>query len=113
MRRNPRIAPDQELQYRQWTIPKNVSLDKFSMRFSRSCLPPHEQTPVGMSICHLHMDPEVYPEPYKFDPNRWIGNVDPRVNRNLVPFVKGSRNCLGLKYSPVPNDPDLTCSLIK
>ncbi|KAL8686686.1 MAG: hypothetical protein Q9218_006933 [Villophora microphyllina] len=77
MRRNPRISPDHELQYKQWTIPKN--------------------TPVGMSIAHLHMDPEVYPEPYRFIPDRWIGDVDPRAHRNLVPFVKGSRNCLGLK----------------
>ena len=51
-----------------------------------------------MSICHLHMDPEVYPEPYKFIPDPWIGDVDPHVNRNLVPFVNGSRNCLDLKY---------------
>ncbi|KAL8626952.1 hypothetical protein Q9189_007340 [Teloschistes chrysophthalmus] len=78
-RRNPRISPDHELQYKQWSIPKN--------------------TPVGMSICHLHMDPEVYPEPYKFIPDRWIGDVDPRVHRNLVPFVKGSRNCLGLNLA--------------
>ncbi|KAL9017078.1 MAG: hypothetical protein Q9185_005589 [Variospora sp. 1 TL-2023] len=82
MRRNPRISPDHELKYKQWTIPKN--------------------TPVGMSICHLHMDAEVYPEPFEFIPDRWIGDVDPRVNRNLVPFVKGSRMCLGLKYAFVP-----------
>lgn len=56
---------------------------------------------MGMSICHLHMDPEVYPEPYRFIPDRWIGDVDPRVNRNFVPFAKGSRNCLGLKYDSV------------
>ncbi|KAI1869857.1 hypothetical protein JX265_003309 [Neoarthrinium moseri] len=79
MRRNPRISPDTDLKYKQWTIPKN--------------------TPVGMSICHMHMDPEVYPEPYKFIPERWIGDVDPRVNRNFVPFVKGSRNCLGLNLA--------------
>ncbi|MCJ1423294.1 hypothetical protein MMC29_001176 [Sticta canariensis] len=79
MRRSPRISPDHELQYKQWIIPKN--------------------TPVGMSVCHLHMDQEVYPEPYKFIPDRWIGDVDPRVNRNLVPFVKGSRNCLGLNLA--------------
>ncbi|KAI1282958.1 putative benzoate 4-monooxygenase cytochrome P450 [Xylaria sp. FL0933] len=78
-RRSPRICPDQELQYKQWTIPRN--------------------TPVGMSVCHLHMDPEVYPEPYKFDPERWIGDVDPRMNRNFVPFVKGSRNCLGMNLA--------------
>ncbi|KAI0903280.1 putative cytochrome P450 [Ustulina deusta] len=78
-RRSARICPDQELQYKQWTIPKN--------------------TPVGMSVCHLHMDPDVYPEPSKFVPERWIGDVDPRVNRNFVPFVKGSRNCLGMNLA--------------
>lgn len=28
MRRNPRISPDHDLQYKQWTIPKNVSFDR-------------------------------------------------------------------------------------
>ncbi|KAK6206499.1 hypothetical protein LQW54_007681 [Pestalotiopsis sp. IQ-011] len=79
MRRSPRISPDQDLIYKQWVIPKN--------------------TPVAMSVCHLHMDPDVYPAPYKFIPERWIGDVDPRVNRNFVPFVKGSRNCLGFNLA--------------
>ncbi|KAH0437675.1 cytochrome P450 [Colletotrichum camelliae] len=79
MRRNIRIAPDVDLKYGQWTIPKN--------------------TPVGMHVCHLHMDPEVYPEPTKFMPERWLGDYDPRMNRNLVPFVRGSRNCLGLNLA--------------
>ncbi|KAI0399650.1 putative cytochrome P450 [Xylaria palmicola] len=78
-RRSPRIAPDYDIQYKQWTIPKN--------------------TPVGMSVCHMHMDADVYPEPYKFDPERWIGDIDPRINRNFVPFVKGSRNCLGMNLA--------------
>lgn len=28
-RRNIRISPDQDLQYKQWVIPKNVSLPTF------------------------------------------------------------------------------------
>ncbi|KAI0534564.1 putative cytochrome P450 [Xylaria digitata] len=79
LRRSPRISPDCDIQYKQWTILKN--------------------TPVGMSVCHLHMDPEVYPEPYKFIPERWIGDVDSLVNRNCVPFLKGSRNCLGMNLA--------------
>ncbi|KAL8710178.1 MAG: hypothetical protein Q9220_005261 [cf. Caloplaca sp. 1 TL-2023] len=78
-RRNARISPDKELQYKQWTIPAG--------------------TPVGMSVCQMHMDPDVYPDPYAFKPERWIGDIDPRVNRNLVPFVKGSRMCLGLNLA--------------
>ncbi|KAI1132548.1 putative cytochrome P450 [Nemania abortiva] len=78
-RRSQRISPDYDLQYNNWNIPKN--------------------TPVGMSVCHLHMDPEVYPEPYKFIPERWIGDADPSVHRNFVPFVKGSRSCLGMNLA--------------
>ena len=46
----------------------------------------------------MHMDPEVFPEPHEFIPDRWLGNYDARMNRNYVPFVRGSRNCLGAKY---------------
>ncbi|KAI8622936.1 cytochrome P450 [Xylariaceae sp. FL1651] len=68
------------MQYKQWTILKN--------------------TPVRMPICQLHMDLDViYPEIYKFVLERWIGHVDPLVNRNFVPFVKGSRSCLGMNLA--------------
>ncbi|KAK8859684.1 benzoate 4-monooxygenase cytochrome P450 [Apiospora arundinis] len=73
--RNIRLSPDQELQYKQWTIPKN--------------------TPVGMSVGHMHLDPDVYPEPYEYIPERWLGRYDSRMNRNYVPFLRGSRSCLG------------------
>ncbi|KAL4947493.1 cytochrome P450 [Aspergillus filifer] len=33
------------------------------------------------------------------DPDRWIGDYDPRMNRNFVPFTKGSRNCLGMNLA--------------
>lgn len=76
MRRLPRTAPDVVLQYKQWTIPKN--------------------TPVGMSAFMMHTDSEVFSDPFKFHPERWLGDYSPRMNRNFVPFTKGSRNCLGL-----------------
>ena len=49
----------------------------------------------SMSICHLHVNPEVYPEQYKVIPDGWNGDVDARVNSNFVTFVKGSRSSLG------------------
>lgn len=79
MRRLPRTSPDIDLVYKQYVIPKD--------------------TPVGMAAYSLHTDPEVYPEPFKFIPERWLGNIDPRMNRNWVPFSRGSRNCLGIKYA--------------
>ena len=45
----------------------------------------------------MHTDPEIYPDPLQFRPDRWLGDIDPRMNRNLVPFTKGSRDCLGKK----------------
>ncbi|KAI1344240.1 putative benzoate 4-monooxygenase cytochrome P450 [Xylariaceae sp. FL0016] len=78
-RRQTRVSPDVALQYKQWTIPKN--------------------TPVSMAAYSLHMDPEVFPEPHKFIPDRWLGEYDPRMNRNLVPFTKGSRGCLGMNVA--------------
>lgn len=60
-----------------------------------------------MSAYMMHTDPRVYENPHKFVPERWLGEVDPLMKRNLVPFSKGSRNCLGMKYttllSPFPS----------
>jgi cytochrome P450 len=43
----------------------------------------------------IHLDPEIFPEPMKFAPERWIDK--PNLSQYLVPFTKGSRACLGLK----------------
>lgn len=51
-----------------------------------------------MSAYLMQSDPSVYPEPKKFQPERWLGDIDPAMNRNYVPFCRGSRNCLGMKY---------------
>lgn len=51
-----------------------------------------------MSIYAMHNDAAVFPAPEKFKPERWIGNYDPQMDRNFVPFTKGSRSCLGIKY---------------
>ncbi|KAK3349178.1 putative cytochrome P450 [Lasiosphaeria hispida] len=79
MRRVPRSSPDLELQYKQWKIPKG--------------------TPVGMSAFMMHTDPEVYPRPFEFIPERWLGDYSPLMNRNYIPFSKGSRNCLGMSFA--------------
>jgi hypothetical protein len=53
------------------------------------------QVPVGLAAYTMHTDPDVYKSPFEFDPDRWIGDVDPALRRNWVPFCRGSRACIG------------------
>ncbi|KAF3184296.1 hypothetical protein TWF751_000271 [Orbilia oligospora] len=56
------------------------------------------RTVVSMSIHLMHMNAEIYPNPHKFDPERWM-NSDPASlqEKYFVPFSKGSRGCIGTK----------------
>ncbi|KAI1128167.1 cytochrome P450 [Nemania abortiva] len=74
-----RCSPDETITYKQWKIPKN--------------------TPVGMSIYAMHTDPSVFPDPMQFKPERWLGEYNPMMDKNFVPFTKGSRSCLGINLA--------------
>lgn len=52
-------------------------------------------TPVGMTCALVHLNPDIFPEPLKFSPERWI--EDRHLDRYLLSFSKGSRQCLGIK----------------
>jgi cytochrome P450 len=73
-----RIAPDRELVYGQWRIPRG--------------------TPVGMTVLQMHMNEDLYPEPRQFIPERWL---EPESRKSLdkvyAPFSRGSRICLGMQ----------------
>ncbi len=48
---------------------------------------------IAISICLVHEDPELYPEPFKFRPERWDGLT--RKPNEFLPFGGGVRRCLG------------------
>ncbi|KAF2718171.1 cytochrome P450 [Polychaeton citri CBS 116435] len=51
---------------------------------------------VGTSVYALHHDPEIYPEPYAFRPERWLQpSPDRRMQAAFCPFLKGPRACPG------------------
>ncbi|RFU78092.1 cytochrome p450 [Trichoderma arundinaceum] len=83
--RMTRVAPDNELIYqdkasgKKWIIPKN--------------------TPITMTALSVQMNETIFPNPRKFEPERWLEN--PRLDRYMLTFSKGSRICLGfhLAYS--------------
>lgn len=59
--------------------------------------------PVGMSaiipVHAIHYDPEIYPDPYRYDPDRFLD--ENRKNRHRYAFLsfgEGPRICLGMKF---------------
>ena len=56
-------------------------------------------TIVGMSAIFVHMSSEVFAEPEKFDPERWLGKDAKGLEQWLVAFSKGPRSCLGINLA--------------
>ncbi|THU92245.1 cytochrome P450 [Dendrothele bispora CBS 962.96] len=61
-------------------------------------------TVIGISSIFVHWNPRLFPEPKKFDPQRWLNtkpNVDPEVNseKYLVNFSRGPRSCIGFNLA--------------
>ncbi|KAG2421211.1 hypothetical protein HFD88_000827 [Aspergillus terreus] len=75
--RLPRIAPYNALKYKDWTIPPG--------------------TPISMSCLLMHHDESVFPDSYRFDPERWTDLTErKRLEKYMVAFSKGSRQCIGM-----------------
>ena len=60
--------------------------------------------PVGqvwsVGLWSLHHDPEIYPDPFKFDPERFSQDgKKKRDNEAFIPFGTGPRNCIGLRFA--------------
>lgn len=45
----------------------------------------------------MHRNPEIFPEPAVFDPERWLQENSHDLDKYLVAFSKGPRSCLGIK----------------
>ena len=57
-----------------------------------------------MSSWILHHDEKYFPNSRTFDPTRWLDPKEARrIDKAFVPFSKGTRACVGIKYVPFPN----------
>lgn len=73
-----RVAPDRSIYFRDWEIPKG--------------------TPVGMTSTLIHQNPDIFAHPLEFVPERWLDPKErQRLEKYLVPFSRGSRQCAGIK----------------
>ncbi|KAJ5116547.1 Cytochrome P450, partial [Penicillium angulare] len=73
-----RSDPTENTKYKDWIIPAG--------------------TAVSQSVHFLHTNTEIFPDPYRFDPERWIRAQEQgdRLETCLAPFSKGTRQCLGM-----------------
>ncbi|XP_035735113.1 cytochrome P450 4C1-like [Vespa mandarinia] len=70
----------EEITIGQYVIPKNTELT--------------------IHVHGLHHDPEIWPDPEKFDPDRFLTNeTQNRHPYSYIPFSAGPRNCIGQKFA--------------
>lgn len=85
--RSARIAREEDLVYttadgqKKWVIPRG--------------------TPIGMTSMINHYNETLFPHPDEYSPERWLlenGQVNYALEKNLIAFGRGTRNCVGLQY---------------
>lgn len=55
---------------------------------------------IFIPVYAIHMDPEIYPNPQIFDPNRFTQeNIKNRHPMAYIPFGDGPRNCIGMRFA--------------
>lgn len=74
-----RIAPDEALQYKNYTIPPG--------------------TPVSMTSLCAHTDERIFPDAWTFKPDRWLGQEGLARRKYQMAFNKGGRNCIGINLA--------------
>ncbi|MCM2393686.1 cytochrome P450 [Streptomyces albipurpureus] len=60
-------------------------------------IPAHANVAYSQYI--VHHDPAVFPDPQRFDPDRWLPNALAVPRSSYLPFGLGSRQCLGENFS--------------
>ena len=74
-----RIAPEETLYHGSYKIPSGVTFSQ--------------------SLYLIHTDPAVYPNPWEFHPERFMGEDTRAAKENWRPFGKGTRSCLGINLA--------------
>lgn len=57
------------------------------------------RTPLSISTLSAHTAESVFPDPFTFNPERWLGEAGRERKRFQMAFTKGSRKCLGIELA--------------
>ncbi|KAK4878619.1 hypothetical protein RN001_011125 [Aquatica leii] len=86
MRKYPPIAVLNRICTKDYKIPKTKLVLK-------------KGTPVAISVLGIQNDPEYFPEPEKFDPERFAAENKEKLNQFCyMPFGEGPHMCIGLRF---------------
>lgn len=70
-----RVNHHEDMQYADWVIPRG--------------------TPISMSQALTNFSSHLFPDPWRFDPTRWLrGDASKHLEEQLHPFSGGSRVCI-------------------
>ncbi|XP_065347617.1 cytochrome P450 9e2-like [Cloeon dipterum] len=71
----------------------NVSFPEFDLTIEKD-------TSIAIPIYGLHTDPDYFPEPFKFDPERFTEENKKNIKPfTYLPFGEGPRNCIGKRFA--------------
>ncbi|OCK93440.1 cytochrome P450 [Cenococcum geophilum 1.58] len=93
-----RILPEEPIY-----LTSNVRTPGYDQNTSRTVsyvVPPGY--PVSMTSVLVHTNPDIFPNPYDFKPERWLDEDGKRtrsLDKYLLSFSKGTRQCLGLNLA--------------
>jgi pentalenene oxygenase len=51
----------------------------------------------------MHHKPDLYPDPDRFDPDRWRASSSKLPRGGFIPFTAGARKCLGDTFTMTEN----------
>ncbi|MFD5121331.1 cytochrome P450 [Streptomyces sp. NPDC058385] len=59
--------------------------------------------PAGVELAYCqhawHRDPELFPDPLRFDPDRWLEATQPSPSSGYIPFGTGAHKCIGDRFA--------------
>lgn len=77
--RTCRIAVAETLHYKQYSIPPG--------------------TPMSETSLSVHTNETIFPEPWEFRPERWMGKEGMNKKKYQMAFNKGGRVCIGMNFA--------------